>query len=299
MSAPLYCTRCGSANVAGARLCIGCGSPMSMVGPPQAPIAPAPGTGPVFQQPPPYNYAAYAAQMAAQNRVREIDRTKTGLLLLIIGILLGPIPYVVYVGGILVIIGAILVILGRKAFGPIHSRNTIWSVVIYIIGIGIVIAGSVAFIFAVVSASVANAAGTSLSQATVSQSLSSSFNILLVAAAIGGAVLGIAQVLFTYALQNQTGKTLLWIGYAASLAISIIEFIIISPLISSAASQSYANGTYNPVPFSNLQSQLQIIGLLGFIPAIVFASAIYLARSRINTGEIPSSVSQPTTMSTP
>jgi hypothetical protein len=197
-----------------------------------------------------------------------------------------------------VIIGAILVILGRKTFGSIHSRNTIWSVIIYIVGVGVVVGGTVAFILAVVSASFASATGSSLSQAAISQSLSSSFNILLVATAIGGAVLGIAQVLFTYALQNQTGKILLWTGYATSLAISIIEFIIISPLISSAASQSYTNGTYDPTPFSNLQSQLQVIGLLGFIPAIIYASAIYLAWSRINTGEIPAPVPQPTTLGT-
>jgi hypothetical protein len=241
---------------------------------------------------PQYNYPAV---MAAQNRARQIDRTKTGLLLLIIGALLIPIPYVQFVGYILILIGAILVIVGRNVFGKIHARNTIWSIIIFVIGIAVAIAGSIAFGIAVASATLAGISGAPVDTSAITQSLSSSFNILLIFSIVGGAIIGLAEVFFTYALQKQNGRILLWTGYAAALAISIIEYIIIDPQIASAAAQSFTGTTYNPVPLSSLQSQQQVLGLLNFIPAIIYASAIYLAWSRIKTGEIPGSAAPPMT----
>jgi hypothetical protein len=234
--------------------------------------------------------------MAAQDRAREIDRTKTGLLLILIGVLLTPVPYVAFVGDILLLVGAILVIVGRKAFGQAHARNTIWSIIIFVVGFGVVITGIVVFTVAVVSAGISSSVGGTFNATTLGQSLSSSFDILLVFSAVGGAISGIAEVLFTYAIQNEPGRILLWTGYAAALAVSSITFILISPLVANAASQSFNGTTYNPAPFTNLQSQLQTIGLLNFIPAIIYATAIYLAWARVNRGEIPGQISQPTTM---
>ena len=241
----------------------------------------------------------YSAPLPVQHATADVSRTKTGLLLLIVGTLPGPLPYANFVGGILAIVGAILVIVGRKAFGPAHSRNTIWSMIIFCLGLAIVFVSSVVFFMAVTSAAFANATGNALNPATLSQTLSSSFNTLLIGAAIGGAILGIAQVLFTYAIQNQNGKILLWCGYVASLAVIVVELIIISPLIANAASQSFTGTTYNPQPFNSLQTELGLLRFLGFIPAVLFASALYIARSRIGKGEFPSTVEQPAKLSKP
>ncbi len=208
-------------------------------------------------------------------------------MLLLIGILLTPVPYVDFVGDILILVGAILVIIGRNAFGPIHARNTIWSIIIFVIGVVIIIAGSVVFALAVASATISGLNGGTVNATSISQALSSSFDTLLIFAIIGGGIGGIAEVLFTYALQKQTGQILLWIGYAAALTVSIVNFVIVSPLVSNAAAQSFPNGVYDPTPFANLQSQLQVLGLLAFIPAMIFASAVYLAWSRVKNNEIP------------
>ncbi len=280
----MVCPRCGTSNTPDAKFCVSCGNPLAGVAQPQVPSAPYPSAAPGLQ---PHAAYDYAAAMAAQDRTRQIDRTKTGLLLLLIGIILGPIPYVNFVGGILVIIGAILVILGRNAFGPAHSRNTIWAVIIFIISIGVIVAGAVAFALAILSATIANSTGNTIDPTVLAQSLSSSFTTLLILAAVGGAVGGIANVLFTYAIQNQTGRILLWAGYAAGIAISIFNIIVIGPLITNAASQSFNGTTYDPAPFNNLQSQLQTLQLLGFIPAILYAAAVYLVWSRIGGGELP------------
>jgi uncharacterized membrane protein YsdA (DUF1294 family) len=161
------------------------------------------------------------------------------------------------------------------------------------------LSGGVAFALAVVTANLSNVTGGGTVNTTaIGQSLSSSFNVLLIFTIIGGAIGGIAEVLFTYAIQKQNGRILLWIGYAVAIAVSIVNFIIISPLISNAVSQSFSGTTYDPTPLANLQSQLQLLGLLNFIPAIIFATAIYLAWSRVNRHEIPGPSPQPTTMVT-
>ena len=233
--------------------------------------------------------SSYASMMADHDRIQGISRTKTGLQLLIIGLLIGPVPYVGIIGGIIVLVGAILVIVGRKPFGPTHSRNTIWSIIIYIVGIAIVIGASVAFALSVISATISNSMNGTFNPSVVSQALTSSFNVLLIGAVIGGAVSGIASVLFTYALQNRNGRILLWAGYGAGLVVSIVVFLIISQQLTSVFQQATSGGAYNPAPISALQFQQSLVGLLGLIPAVLYATALYLVWSRIGRGELPAS----------
>ena len=257
---------------------------------PSPTLAPVPsGPSPTTQT----SYTAnYASAMAEHDKTQGINRTKTGLLLLIIGLLIGPIPFVGVIGSILDLIGAILVIIGRRPFGPAHSRNTIWSVIIFVVGIAVVIIGSVVFTLSVISASINNSVNGTFNQNTVSQALASSFNGLLVAAAIGGAIIGIANVLFTYAIQNRSGRIFLWSAYIAGLAVSVITILVISPQITTAFQQAVSGGRYNPQPISALQFRESIIGLLGYIPALLYAVALYSVVSRINRREIPASAAE-------
>lgn len=203
------------------------------------------------------------------------------------------------IGGIIVLIGAILVIIGRKAFGPAHARNTILSIVIFVVGIAVAIAGSIAFALTVASTIIANSSGGTVNTTALGQALSSSFTTLLVLAAIGAAISGIAVVLFTYAIQKNLGRVILWTAYAASIVISIVTFIIVSPLLANVVSQSFSGTTFDLTPFNNLQSQVRVLNLLAFIPAIIYGTAIYLAWSRVKSGEIPGPVAPPNTMVTP
>ncbi|HEX9566800.1 MAG TPA: hypothetical protein VGA48_04310 [Thermoplasmata archaeon] len=214
-------------------------------------------------------------------RRKQIDRTKTGLLLLLIGGLISWIPIIGLLGAVLLLIGAILVILGRKAFGSTHARNVVIAIVLFFVGIVVGITAGVLFAAAVF------AAVASQNPAVTASALASAFNTLLVGAIIAAAISGIASVLFTYALQKQTGRILLWAGYVANLAISIAIFAIIAPLISNAVNQSVSGGTYNPAPLAALQGQLTALGYLSVVPALLFAAATYLAWSRVSHGEIP------------
>src|SRR5256885_13761663 len=96
--------------------CVNCGSALSAgTGAGAAPAAPMyPGAMPGLP-------SAWDAE-----RRKQIGRTKTGVLLLLVGTLISWLPIPIgALGALLILIGAILVILGRKAFGAAHSRNVI------------------------------------------------------------------------------------------------------------------------------------------------------------------------------
>ncbi len=221
---------------------------------------------------------------------KMIDRTRNGLLLLLIGTILGAIPIIGVLGSILVLIGVVLVILGREAFGKTYSRNAIWSVVIYILGLIIIAIFAASFISAIVSAALLTNNPT-----IIARSITDSFNSFLIGLIIGSAISGIAEVLFTYALQKPAGRLLLWVAYATRLAVTVTVFAIIGPQVSEAVAQAISSGTFNPAPIQMLQTRMQGLQLLGLIPALIYAVAYYLAWSRIKNDEIPQKPdSQPT-----
>ena len=280
MATSLTCPRCGTSNKLGTMFCTNCGSPLSAGTPPS-------GAPPMYAAPGGYPGAMPGLPSAWDaERRKQIDRTKTGLLLLLIGGLISWIPIIGILGGLLSLIGAILVILGRKAFGSTHARNVVIAIVLFFVGIIIIVIAAVLFAAAVITAN-------AQTPAALAAVFASAFNTLLIGAIIGAAVGGIASVLFTYALQKQSGKMLLWAGYVANLAISIAIFAIIAPLVSNAVSQATSGGTYNSAPISALQAQASGLGYLSVIPALLFAAATYLAWSRVSHGEIPPPTTPP------
>src|SRR5216683_7842320 len=246
--------------MATARYCLTCGTPLVAGAPPMTP--------PVFSvpQPPPYPYGS-AAGYWEHHLAGKIDNTKTGLLLLIIGLAMSWIPFIGAIGGLVALIGALLVILGREAFGREHARNTILALVVFFVGIGVTIAGFVALFFAAISY-----------PAGPSSIVRPSFAWLGVITIIGGGVTGISEVLLTYALQQSNGRILLWTAYAASIAIGIANFLFILPFFS-------GTGAVFPAIF--------LTSLLGIIPALLYAAAYFLARQRIVRREIPSPLTPP------
>jgi hypothetical protein len=249
--------------LATARYCLTCGTPLVAGAPPITP--------PVFSlpQPPSYPYGSTAGYWE-YHRAHKIDNTKTGLLLLIIGLAISWIPFIGAIGGLVALIGALLVILGREAFGREHARNTILALVFFFVGIGVTVAGALALFFAAFSY---RTGPSSIVQPT--------FAWLGVITIIGGGVTGISEVLLTYALQPISGRILLWTAYATSIAISIVNFLFIVP---------FFNGTGTgllvfPTIFLTI--------FLGIIPALLYAAAYYLARQRIVHREIPSPLTPP------
>jgi len=220
--------------------------------------------------------------MRDYQEMTAIGRTKNGLLLLAVSGLLGPFPILNYLGGILAIVGAVLMILGRGAFGDAHSRNVVLSVVIYIVGLVILFIIGASFALSIASIELSGASGASAAAA-----ISSSFNDLLTGAIVVGAVLGVATILFTYAIQSRTGRILLLAGYVSSLLIGIMVFSIIGPQLSTVVSNSIATRNVDRSGIDALQSEIQLLRFLNFIPGIIYAVAYYLLWERIDMGDIP------------
>ena len=243
--------------MATARYCLTCGTPL-VAAPPTMPPA---FSGP---QPPPYPYYGSAAGYWEHHLAGKIDNTRTGLLLLIIGLAISWIPFIGAIGGLVALIGALLVILGREAFGREHARNAILALIVFFVGIGVTIVGFVVLFFAAFSY-----------RAGPGTLVQPSFAWLGVITIIGGGVTCISEVLLTYALQLSNGRILLWTAYAASIAISIANFLFILPFFS-------GTGFVFPAIF--------LTSFLGIIPALLYAAAYYLARQRIVRREIPSPI---------
>src|SRR2546429_986272 len=92
--------------------CTNCGSPLSAGTP-----APS-GAPPMYPAPGAYGGAMPGLPSAWDvGRRKQIDRTKTGLLLLLIGGLLFWVSIIWVFGGVLFLVGAILLILRRQAVG--------------------------------------------------------------------------------------------------------------------------------------------------------------------------------------
>ncbi len=265
LSAPPLCIRCGFQNQPGYQFCTNCGAPLGA-----APGAAAPGTAPYAAPPSSLPYGT----PVDYERTREVDRTKTGVLLLLIGSLLSWISLIQIVGYLLIFMGVILVVLGRRAFGPTHSRNVILSIVLFIVGI-IVVIGVAVF------AAVANLSGAIGPGGTVNITpafLASVASAALLGSIVAAFILGIAEVLFTYALQAQAGRLLLWLAYAANIVLSIVLYLVLNPHYAHVVTQT---------DYDSTMALQETYALLNVVPALLFAGADYLAWSRISRREIP------------
>lgn len=277
MSGPLPCTRCGFQNQPGYQFCTNCGAPLGA--PPAVPGAAPP---PVYAAAPPYAPPGYYPSPVDYERTKQVDRTKTGALLLLIGTLLSWVPfYVSIIGYLMLLIGAILVILGRKAFGSAHSRNVVISIVLFVVG-------CVVFLGVVLVAAISNIAGSigpggSLVQVTPAFEAASFASTLLGLIVFAG-IVGIAEVLFTYELQEQPGRLLLWAAYGASIAVAVAVYAIVSP---------YASGVVTITDYDAFVTMAATYQLLNVIPVALFTAADYLAWSRINRGVIPKPLAGP------
>ena len=281
LASNIICPRCGAANTPGTSFCVSCGTSLTGTAGGVGPATPwTPGSAPPY----PSAYPGPAPGMPWDpNRQKQIGRTRTGVLLLLIGSLLSWIPIIQIIGGLLLLVGAILVILGRKAFGPAHGRNVVISIVIFILGFVISFAAGFFLAFALIPAFTGGAP----SQAAVVAALQNGLIVVFIAAAIGG----IASVLFTFALQNKIGKSLLVAGYAASIVVQAIVLFVVSGLIPATVAAMFPGGIYDQnaglAAVAGFQSQSALWGLLSVIPAALFAGADYLAWTRIKKGEIP------------
>jgi hypothetical protein len=265
------CAACGRElpSTLDVRFCPFCGAPVNSTTPPTStvlfasPVGATPEGAPALQRD-----VVDVPGWISQAR----DRTKTGLVLVMIGIGIGWIPYASYVGGFLVFIGLILLYLGRWGFGPDHRRFVLAGIVIVLLGILIAFFGALLFASTIVSAGTMG-----LTPSQLTSALQSDVVGLFIVVFIAGAIGAVGQAILPQGLADTKTRRILWI--AAGLAIVVSGFVlwIITPEVSSAVGQA-VNGTsmtVNTGPITALESQEYVLELLSIGPDALFVWGYY------------------------
>ena len=280
MSDSAPCKYCGTNNPVGRQNCYKCGA--------WFPFGSTKESEPVLQRPlqdirtsehpvSPWRVDSYPA--VGEETVKGAHDTDRGLLLLAIGLIIGALPVIGLLGLIAALIGAIFVIIGRDAFGQIHSRNVLVAAIVYILCEVVVFA-----IAASIGPSLLSIFRSTTDPASLSTQLTSLIDGYIIALAVVGGILGLSTVVFTYAIQNQLGRALLWLAFGISILLLIPDFNLLSqlpPLISQAIATS------DPSPLYSIVNQIQVLRILSIIPSIIYALAYLNARSLITNGYIP------------
>jgi hypothetical protein len=219
-------------------------------------------------------------------------KTKTGLLLLIIGSILAILSNITFyiagptaialsvigaIGGLISLIGAIIYILGRKEFGEKHSKFVIYATIIFILSIVITIV--------IVGVVVAAAASAFVSGSTDLSFLKSIFYIIPFASILGG----IAYIFFLYELEDKLGRIVLLLA----IIVSVISYLFIAINISSTFDETI--GTFN---FENASSEeilaatteltekISGTSIFSVINGVLILIALYIPYRRITSGEL-------------
>ena len=216
-------------------------------------------------------------------------KTKTGLLLLIIGSILAIISNITFyiagptaialsvigaIGGLISLIGAIIYILGRKEFGEKHSKFVIYATIIFILSIVI----TIVIVGIVIAAAVA-------SGSTDLSFLKNIFYIIPFASILGG----IAYIFFLYELEDKLGKIVLILA----IIVSVISSLFIAINIGSAFDETI--GTFDfenasPEEISAVTTELteKISGtsIFSVINGVLILIALYIPYRRITSEEL-------------
>ena len=270
MSALTKCPKCGNENPASAQYCTNCGNglepkitaPANV--PLQIPVYPGTFTGR------PLDFAL--ARMEPQKR-ESVNRTRSGLGLILLGIVMKAIPSLSFYGAVPLIAGGVLVFLGRRAFGARHQWYTSGSFILVIGGVVAEFVGSF-----VVGGLIALSL---LSGADPATTLSSFFIALNMVLIVIDAIIGLGLVFFTYDLQNATGRTILWTAYSLGLLMNGIFAVVIFSQVQAVSADVVSQVGTAAAAINLLSYRFAPWRLLQLIPAIFYAIAYFRSPSEL------------------
>jgi hypothetical protein len=203
----------------------------------------------------------------------SVNRTRTGLGLILLGIVMEAIPNLALYGALPLIAGAMLVFLGRRAFGTQHQRYVSRSFILVTGGVvaefvgSLVVGGLIALLLS--------------NGADLVTTLSSSFLALNMMLIVIDTIIGLGLVFFTYDLQNATGRTILWAAYSLGVLMNaIFAFVIFSQVQAVSADVVSQVGTAGAA-INLLIYMFAPWRLLQLIPAIFYAIAYFRSRSGV------------------
>jgi len=264
----LLCPDCESPVSAVQSFCPNCGASLtalSEVAPSARPAAPGADS---------WDWVGVQDDRGALPRAQE--RTKTGLLLMIVAFALLWIPFVSSLGELIALIGVVFLWLGRNGFDPSHSRNVLLGGACVVLGLLIAIGVGIWFAGAIVAE--AASPGQSLSQ--LGTLLQSDLGVLFVVGLATAGLTAIAYVLLPYALSDPTSRILLFSAAVLTVAISAIQVAVLFPQISNAVAQATSGSSINTGPITALQDESVLLATAQILPDMMFLWAYYRTRAR-------------------
>jgi hypothetical protein len=202
---------------------------------------------------------------------RARGQTRTGLVLLTIGVAMGWIPVIRDLGGLLALVGIIYLFVGRWGFSARHHDLVVTGGVLVVLGFVASVAIAIALFGAVIQA----ATQVGASPQTVGAALQSSIENTIIAGFVVAIITGVGQLLMVWAIADRTARGLLIAGFLAAIVIALVVIAIELPLLSSAIQSSTSGSTINLVPVDQFQNQTQFYGVLTVIPSAITAYAYY------------------------
>lgn len=222
---------------------------------------------------------------------KPIERTKTGIVLLIFAVLLQWIPVIQYLGLALGAIAAILIILGSPAFGRRHEGLVWISVVLFV-------AAQIAeFALLVAFASTVGGLPGNTSVPAAASTVLAAFDALVGGSLVAVSLVSVSFALIAFDLEDDAGRLLLVAGVAAQILVSVALFVLVlKPLIHQAVTEAFASTPVDTQPLVTAAAQirgLSGLAVLNNIPALLFAGGYVWAHDRLSRGAVPPSPRAP------
>jgi len=190
-----------------------------------------------------------------------------------------PILILAFVGGLIGFIGAIFMLLGRKEFGEKHQKFIFYALLVFVVAIVVMIITTIVVAFFTYSYVSNLIPGDSINDTNF---MSSTVLIIIVIIGLISVILSnLIWVFGLYQLENNTGRICLVLYYILSIAVSLILYVYIA-LSGSVPSTGIGSSSYS-----------QWVGMTGFIsllasilPNIFLFVSIYIPYQRISSGEL-------------
>ena len=237
------------------------------------------------------------------------NSTKTGLLIIIIGMILGIIsnitlffvnfnvdvskiedlyfaiaPSLIFtvIAGILILIGGILMIIGREDYGEKHSKFVLYAIIIFVVN----------FMITIILNGISSALEPTSYFMFVKPTLSDYEPIILItviSSTISAIFAGLTYVFLLYHLENEKGRIVLFTAYIVSVIIAIVVAIYNHGVFTEMMRDLLASDTIDSSTISQVTAQLSSMSkatIFSSIGAILFIFATYIPYKRIKSGEL-------------
>jgi hypothetical protein len=223
---------------------------------------------PAWAVPPPPIYSGYSPHPQVVKARRD---TKTGLMLILIGLGLDWIPYIKDVAGLISLVGILFLFVGRWGFTKRHHDYVVAGGVLLLISFIAAIAIGAALALAIFQA----ASQMGSTPQTLASSIDSTIQDTIIAGVIVAVLTSVAQLLMVWEIADSTARWLLILGLGASFVVGIVIAAIELPLLATAVQTATSGSMVNAGPINNLENQINVYGLLTVFPSAISAYAYY------------------------